>query len=257
MPVIAYIVIFTLIGSIFSLVGGFLLLLNRTYALKISHLLSSFAAGALLGSAFFDLIPEAVEHAEEFNLNPNSVYIWVLTGIIIFFLLERFIHWFHHSHVHEEHEEKHTVPLIVLGDSIHNFIDGVAIALTFMASIPLGIITTIAVAAHEIPQEIGDFGILLKRGMSRKKIIAINIFSALLALLGAAVGYFIGEKIESVIPIALSLTAGFFLYISVSDLIPEIHHENRRGFAFYESVMLILGIVLLYFLISFAHNTIH
>lgn len=239
---LGYIILFTLIGSVFSLIGGVFLLLNEKKTLKYSHFLAAFAAGTLLGTVFFDLLPEAVHEGEELGTGIN-IFLWTLVGILGFFLLERFIHWFHH-HQHEylDEEIKPTVPLIIVGDSVHNFIDGVVIAATFLVSIPLGIVTTLAVAAHEIPQEIGDFGILLHKGMKRKKIILVNIFSALTALLGALLAFWLGERVEASLPILLSITAGFFIYIAASDLIPEIHHENRKGFAVIETALMFLGV---------------
>ena len=242
LSILGYIILFTLIGSVFSLVGGVFLLFNEKKTLKYSHFLAAFAAGTLLGAVFFDLLPEAIALSEELSLGID-IFLWTLTGILGFFLLERFIHWFHH-HQHEylDEEVKPTVPLIIVGDSVHNFIDGVVIAATFLVSIPLGIVTTLAVAAHEIPQEIGDFGILLHKGMKRKKIILVNIGSALTALLGALFAFWLGERIEASLPILLSVTAGFFIYIAASDLIPEIHHENRRGFAVIETALMFLGV---------------
>ena len=170
-------------------------------------------------------------------------FFWALIGFLLFFLIERFIHWYHHhQHAYSDEGVKPTVPLVIVGDSVHNFIDGVVIAATFLISIPLGIVTTFAVAAHEIPQEIGDFGILLHKGMERKKVLLVNFLSALTALLGALITFWIGERIEPALPILLSLTAGFFIYIAASDLIPDIHHENRKGFAFWETVLLFLGV---------------
>ena len=246
LSVLGYIIFFTLVGSVFSLIGGVFLLVNEKKTLKYSHFLAAFAAGTLLGTVFFDLLPEAVDEAghmaSESGMEIN-IFFWTLFGILSFFLLERFIHWFHH-HQHEYAEEKvkPTVPLIIAGDSVHNFIDGVVIAATFLVSIPLGIVTTLAVAAHEIPQEIGDFGILLHKGLNRKKVLLVNILSALTALLGALITFWIGERIEPSIPILLSITAGFFIYIAASDLIPEIHHENRRGFAVIETSLMFLGV---------------
>lgn len=248
MPILAYIIIFNLIGSVISLAGGALLLLKHNLIVKISHLVASFAAGALLATAFLDLLPEAAHEAEELGIN---VFMWALAGFLFFFILERFIHWFHgHSHKHENIDSKPTVPLIVLGDSIHNFIDGIAIASTFMVSIPLGIITTFAVAAHEIPQEIGDFGILLHKGVKKKKVFMINFLSALTSIIGALLAYFIGGMIEGIVPIFLSITAGFFIYIAAADLIPEIHHENRKGFAVFESLLLISGVIAVWIVIQ-------
>ena len=239
---LGYIILFTLIGSVFSLIGGIFLLFNEKKTLKYSHLLAAFAAGTLLGTVFFDLLPEALNTSEELGLGID-IFLWTLAGILGFFLLERFIHWFHH-HQHEYLDEKvkPTIALIIAGDSVHNFIDGVVIAATFLVSIPLGIVTTLAVAAHEIPQEIGDFGILLHKGMKRKKIILVNIFSALTAILGALLAFWLGERIEASLPILLSITAGFFIYIAASDLIPEIHHENRKGFAVIETALMFLGV---------------
>jgi zinc and cadmium transporter len=250
---LAYILFFTFIGSIFSLIGGIILLYKERFALKFSHFLAAFAAGTLLGTVFFDLLPEAVHESErlkKIGIEAN-IFLFTLSGILGFFLLERFIHWFHHHQHDYEHEPtKPTIPLIILGDSVHNFIDGVVIAATFLVSIPLGIITTLAVAAHEIPQEIGDFGILLHKGMKREKIILVNIISAAAALLGALISYWIGDSIAISLPILLSITAGFFIYISASDLIPEIHHENRKGFAVAETLLLFLGVITVYVFIS-------
>ncbi len=237
---LGYILLFTFLGSVVSLVGGILLLIKEKWTLKISHLLMSFAAGVLLGTAFFDLLPEALEESAETN-----IFAWALTGIIAFFLLERFIYWFHHHHEHEDKETKPTVPLIILGDSVHNFLDGVAIAATFLVSVPLGMVTALAVAAHEIPQEIGDFAILLHRGMKRNKVIWVNILSALTAMAGAVLTFFVGDTVKNLLPVVISLTAGFFIYIAASDLIPEIHHE-KRGFAFLESLLLIAGVILIW-----------
>lgn len=240
------ILLFTFLGGIISLIGGIILLFKRKLTLKVSHLFISFAAGTLLGTAFFDLLPEA-----SVKSGHSDIFFWTLIGILFFFLLERFINWFHyHSEIPGGKETKPTIPLIILGDSIHNFIDGVVIAATFLVSIPLGIITTFAVAAHEIPQEIGDFAILLHMGLSKKKTLFFNLLSAFTAIFGAVLTFFLKDKIEGLLPIFLSLTAGFFIYIASSDLIPEIHHEKRKGFAFYESTLLIAGVVIILLFVS-------
>ena len=251
---LTYIIFFTLIGSVFSLIGGVFLLIKEKKTLKYSHFLSAFAAGTLLGTVFFDLFPEAVSESEtiagETSFEAN-IFLWSLIGFLVFFLIERFIHWYHH-HQHEFSDEgvKPTVPLVIVGDSVHNFIDGVVIAATFLINIPLGIVTTFAVAAHEIPQEIGDFGILLHKGVKRKNVLLINLVSALTALLGALITFWIGERIEPSLPILLSLTSGFFIYIAASDLIPEIHHENRKGFAVIETTCLFLGVGIIWIFIT-------
>src|SRR3989344_2014862 len=255
MDILGYIIVFTLIGSVISLIGGMLLLFREKFALKISHYLSAFAAGALLATAFFDLLPESFEHMEEFGMDVN-IPLWTLVGILSFFILERFIHH-HHSHNKEvEGEEKKAIiPLIIFGDTMHNFTDGVAIAATFLISIPLGIVTSLAVAAHEIPQEIGDFGLMLNRGMKRGKVLLINFYSSLAALAGALLTYIYKDSLEGFLPLVLSITAGFFIYIALADLIPEIHNKDNQKVAFWESVMLFIGVLVVYFAISTLHGS--
>ncbi|MCH7541462.1 ZIP family metal transporter [Patescibacteria group bacterium] len=235
--ILLYILFFTLVGSVVSLAGGIALLYKEQLAIKISHFLASFAAGTLLGTAFFDLLPESLEESGNTN-----IFFWALLGMLVFFLLERMIHWVHHHNKeHKQDEVEATVPLIILGDSVHNFIDGMIIAATFLVSIPLGIITTFAVASHEIPQEIGDFGILLNKGMRRKEVIIFNLLSAATAMVGALLIFFVGERVVTILPALLALTAGFFIYIAASDLIPEIHHKNAGGLALLETFLLFLG----------------
>lgn len=262
MTVLAYIIIFTLIGSVVSLVGGIFLLAKEKFAIKASHYLASFAAGTLLGAAFLDLLPEAQEHAEEFG--ETNIFIWVMFGILFFFLIEKLIHLFYchqkHNHQNMHHHEhisievylkgKSIVPLVILGDSLHNFIDGAIIAATFLVSIPLGIVTTLAVAAHEIPQEIGEFGIMLQKGVSKSKVLLFNLLSALVALIGALLTYAIGESIQSFLPILLSIGAGFFVYIAASDLIPEINNEEKKSVALFEIALLFLGVLIVWVAIT-------
>lgn len=245
MSTLTNILLFTFIGSLAALVGGLLLLSKEKLALRISHFLSSFAAGVLLGTAFFDLLPEAIHEGEERGID---IFFWTLFGIILFFMIERTIHWFHHHDDYHEHEKetKSTLPLIIIGDTMHNFIDGVVIAATFMTSPQLGIITTLAVFAHELPQEIGDFGLMLHKGMKRGKIIWVNIISAIAAFTGAIMTYLLGNVIEGYIPILLSVTAGFFIYIATSDIIPEIHYEKRKLHSVFESFLLLAGIAVMW-----------
>lgn len=233
-----------------SLIGGLLLLYKKDLALKFADYLAAFAAGALLGTAFLDLLPEAVEAVDE----PHAVFTWALVGIMAFFLLERAVHWFHHhQHEHSEEITKPIGPLIILGDTLHNFIDGAAIAITFLIDPAIGAVTTLAIAAHEIPQEIGDFGLLLKLGYSRKKVVLYNVLSACAALAGAALTYIIGLRIESALPALLAITAGFFIYIATSDIIPEIHAWHKKKTATIESALLIVGIVVIGVLVRLTH----
>lgn len=253
MDILGYILLFTFIGSIGSLIGGLILLSQKAFSKKIAHFLASFAAGVLIGTALIDLLPEALEHSEELGLDIN-IFSWALIGIIFFFLLERFIHWFHHHHDHskemEKQERQSSVPLIILGDTAHNFIDGIIIAATFLVDIKLGMITALAVAAHEIPQEIGDFGLLLHKGLSRIRVIWVNILSASAALVAAVLTFLVGESLEAILPALLSLSAGFFIYIALSDLIPEIHSEDRKDVAIWETLLLLLGVAVIWMAVT-------
>lgn len=258
MSLLFLILLFNFIGSVLSLVGGFLLVIKKSISSKTTHLLSSFAAGALLGAVFFDLLPEGLHEATLIGIGNNVMFSIVLVGILSFFLLERYLHWFHH-HEYSEKEitGKPIVPLIVIGDSIHNFVDGAAIAATFMVSIPLGILTTFAVAVHEIPQEIGDFGILLHQKVKRKKIILINLLSSLFSILGAIFAFLLGESFGFFTVLLLGFSAGLFLYIALSDLVPEIHNENKRGKAFGETLCLFLGVLVVYLGLFIIENVFH
>jgi len=250
MPILAYILLFTFLGSIGALIGGLILLSREKFALKVSHYLASFAAGVLLASAFFDLLPEATHEGEKAEIN---VFFWALMGILLFFAIERFIHWFHHHEEYHEHEKESqsTIPLIIIGDTTHNFVDGIVIAATFLVDIQLGIVTALAVAAHEIPQEIADFGLMLHKGLSRMRIILVNVLSASAAFLGALITYAFGNFLHAYLPIALAATAGFFIYIAASDLIPEIHYEKRRGVALAKTVLLFLGVLVIWLSLAF------
>lgn len=235
---LAYIFIFTIIGSIFSLAGSFFLIFKKEITESFSAFLISFAAGILLAFAFLDLLPEAQEAAGEFNF-----LIPALLGFIIFFLGERYLRLFHHHH---SHGEKTPTALVLIGDGLHNFIDGVAITASFLTSIPLGIVTSLAVAAHEIPQEIADMGILLANRLPKTKALFYNFLSALTALAGALLAYYFAEIIEGNLYIFLSATAGFFIYISASDLIPSLHEQNLKDKSFQYILVFLFGIALVF-----------
>ena len=214
-----YALISVIIVSLISLIGIFTLAINSNILRKVLLLLVSFAAGALLGDVFIHLLPEVVE---EFGFS-LEVSLYVLVGILIFFVLEKVVQW-RHCHIPTTKTHVHPVALMnLIGDGLHNLIDGMIIAGSYITSIPLGIATTIAVILHEIPQEIGDFGVLLHGGFKRAKALLFNFIFALFSVLGALIVLAIGSAIENFPMIILPITAGGFIYIAGSDLIPELH----------------------------------
>ncbi|KKT76982.1 MAG: Metal cation transporter, ZIP family [Microgenomates group bacterium GW2011_GWB1_44_8] len=214
------ILFWSFVGSVASLGGGILLALRKkAFTHGQSLLLVSFAAGVLLSTAFFDLLPEAGE----------AMWGGILAGIIFLFLLEKFLWYHHHDEEHEGH--KRTPILITVGDTVHNFIDGAVIAGTFLVSPATGVVTALAVAAHEIPHEMADFGVLLSKGWARKKVVLINLASAGVSLLGAVLMYVMGIRFGAILPYLLSFSGGMFIYLACSDLIPELHHGHRESLA--------------------------
>ncbi len=244
-----HIIFFSLIGGVFSLVGGMLLLRRKKTAETLGKYATPFAAGALLAAAFFELLPEALE-----VMVAGTAMRWVLGGIIAFFLLEHFLHWFHHHHEHQDKSMHVTAPLIIIGDSVHNLLDGIAIGAAFLISVPAGIVAAIAVATHEIPQEIGDFGLLLKQGYNRQKVIIINVLSALMSTVGALLIFWLGS--ESALPLGemLAITAGMFIYIAASDLIPTIHQTFNKKYNYAAVALLLLGILTVGVTTEIAHK---
>ncbi len=210
----------TFLVTIISLVGIFTLSLNEKLLHKLLYYLVSFSAGALIGSAFLHLLPEALE-----KTSSEIVFYSLIFGFILFFLLERYFCW---RHCHDETCNVHAFSYLSLaGDSLHNLIDGLVIAASFMVSVKLGIITTLAVILHEIPQELGDFGVLVYGGFSKKKALVYNFISAFMAMIGAIIGYFISGTASGYSYYIVPLTAGGFIYIAASDLIPQIHKERN------------------------------
>ena len=212
--------------SIISLVGILALSIKTKNLRKILIYLISFSAGALFGDAFIHLIPELIEKQQALTL---SISLYILLGIILFFILEKFIHWQHcHSHMIDE---KHVHPFAytnLVGDAFHNFLDGIIIASSYLISIPTGIATTLAVLLHEIPQEVGDFGILLHAGFKKSKALLLNFLSALAAFLGAIITILLGSSIENLEMFLIPIAAGGFIYIAGSDLIPELHKDSDK-----------------------------
>ena len=234
----------TFIVSLISLIGIFFIGMKQDTLTKAIKYLVSFAVGGLLGGAFFHLLPESMETG-----NP-SLFIYVLSGILIFFLIENFLHW---RHCHKGQCDAHTFTYLnLIGDGIHNFIDGMIIAASFVTDIRLGVITTLAVAAHEIPQEIGDFGILVYGGFSKSKALLFNLLSALTAMAGAVIAYFSFSQIVWLKEVLIPFTAGGFLYIALVDLIPELHKDGGKDNMALQFITMIGGLLLMWLLkISF------
>ncbi len=233
-------VLATLLISVFSLVGALTLAIKDNILRKITLFLVAFSTGALLGGAFLHLLPEAIEGSSEL-----SPFLYLLLGIIIFFLLERILKW---HHCHEEGKcDVHTFTyMILVGDGLHNFIDGLVIVSAFFVSPEVGIAATIAIASHEIPQEFGDFGVLIHGGFSKVKALMFNFISALTAILGAILGYYLISGIEDLSLKLLPIAAGGFIYISMSDLIPELHKEKNLAKSFYTFSVFVFGLIFMY-----------
>ncbi len=237
---IAYTFFSLVVVSLISLIGVVTLSLNPERLKKMVLYLVSFAVGGLLGDTFIHLLPETFETMGGMNL---TVSFLILSGIILFFILEKFLRW-QHCHIPTSLEHKHpVVALNLIGDGVHNAFDGMIIASSFMVSPSIGFATTLAVILHEIPQEIGDFGVLIHGGLSVKKALWCNLLSALSAFLGAALVFAIGPKIQNFSSYILPITSGGFLYIAGSDLIPELHQHNERlSASFGQLVCILLGI---------------
>lgn len=211
-------------GSMISLVGGATLFLAKRRRDRAVQIALPLGAGALLAAAFFDLLPESFDHGE-----PRSLLLWTLVGFTAFFLFERLATWFHHHHEHslgKRNESQNR--MVVVGDLLHNMIDGVAIGAAFIANPLTGLITTLAVSAHEIPKELGTFGILLSRGWRDRKVLWANVMTAVGTLIVALLTYYIGQTMILPLGPLLAVTAGMFIYIAASDIIPDIHEQSRR-----------------------------
>ena len=243
-------IFFSLVGGFFSLIGAVLLLSHRKLAAILAQYATPFAAGALLGAVFLDLLVEGIEKEQ-----PRVVLAAALSGIIIFFIAERFLRWFHHHHENEDKNRDPAISLIVAGDTLHNALDGVAIAAAFLVSVPTGIVTTLAVAAHEIPQEIADFGLLIAKGMKRKQALIINIFSSLATTVAAVITYTLGADDKLPVGALLGLSAGFLLYVALSDVIPTIHAKaDASKLLQKQTFLLIFGVLVVAISVLLAHS---
>jgi len=229
--------------SLISFVGVIFIGLKESLLRRVVMVLVGFASGTLLGGAFFDLLPEAVNMINP----PITIFYFVTLGIIVFFCIEKFLYW---RHCHEEECQVHTFAYISLvGDGVHNFIDGMIIAATFVLSFELGFITTLAVISHEIPQEIGDFGVLIYSGLGKRKALTYNFISALTAILGAIVTYYVvylRDNYTLLVPFA----AGGFIYIAATDLMPELHKKSHAGESIIQLLSILFGLGLMAYLTS-------
>ncbi len=242
------VIFYSLVGGLFSLVGAAVLLRNKKAAHSLAEYGMPFAAGALLAAVFLDLLKDGLEQS-----GAQIVLTSALIGVLAFFIAERFLRWFHHHHQHEKPDPSTT--LVIIGDTLHNALDGVAIAAAFLISVPTGIVTTIAVAAHEIPQEIGDFGLLLAKGMNRRKVLLVNVISSLATSVVAVVVFALGKTNNLPIGVLLGLSAGFLLYIAMSDVIPTIHEKSSDAKIFeLQPLLMLLGAVMVALSIQVAHK---
>ncbi len=226
--------------SVISLVGIFALLLKEKILDKMLVILIGFAAGGLLGGALLHIIPEALEKGDD----AHTVFMYVIAGFIMFFVLERYLKWRHcHNGVCDIHAFSY---LNLVGDGIHNLIDGIIIGASFLVNIEFGFVTTFAIILHEIPQEIGDFGVLIYGGFSKFKALFYNYISASICIAGTVIGYFFADRIGGFSAAMLPIAAGGFIYISASDLVPELHKQKDEKRAFFSLIAFMLGIGLMF-----------
>jgi len=269
---IGFLMIF-LIGLL-SLIGLFLISVKEKVLDNILFILVAFGTGTILATALFSLIPESLHHLEELNaeggtLNESFLFLFVIIGFVVFFVIERFIYWFH-GHAHEKESQfvcysdktgtfdeqleergkvKSFVILNLLGDGLHNFLDGIIIMVGFLGGITSGIIITLAVVFHELPQEIGDFGILLYGGFTKKKALLFNFISAMVALLGGLVAYSLSNTVEEFNLFILAFSGGGFLYIACTELMPELIKEKDLKKSVIQTIIFLCGLLLIIFLI--------
>jgi zinc and cadmium transporter len=233
-----YAIISVVIISLVSILGIFTIYLTKKHMSKLLLFLVSLSTGTLFGGAFLHLLPEAFE---KLGLG-IEVGIYLLTGILTFFVLEKFIHW-RHCHVPTSKSHPHPFAYMnLVGDALHNLIDGLIIGTTYLVSIPLGITTSLAVLFHEIPQEIGDFGVLIHGGFKKTKALFFNFLTATTAILGAILGLWLGSALDFFVVFIVPFTAGGFIYIAGSDLIPELHKESKPSRSLLQFIGIIIGI---------------
>ena len=272
MSTLLWIILFTLASGVLSVLaaGTFLALPAKQREGVLPHLVS-FATGALLGAALLALIPHAVEAAGMENV--HEVGIALIAGIALFFVLEKFLLWRHchddhcaehpvgdghvhahdHAHQHEQARKKASGSLVLVGDALHNVLDGVLIAAAFLTDVHLGIVTALAIMAHEIPQEVGNFAVLLNSGVSRRRALVLNLLTSLTAVIGGVIGFFALEKALVVLPFAVAVAASSLLYVAVADLIPGLHRKIDPRSSVTQVLLIGVGIALIAFAERQAH----
>jgi zinc and cadmium transporter len=261
MDLLYWIIIFSLLGGVVSVIAASVfLLLPESWRTRLLPHFVSYAIGALLAAAFLALLPHSMNEA---SVDFHQIGLTVLLGILGFFLLEKMVLW---RHCHSSHCEAHSpdeahkkgsdqsvVTLILVGDGLHNFVDGVLIAAAFMTDIHLGVVTSIAVATHEIPQEVGDFAILLHSGMSRLKAFIMNVSTSITTLIGALLAYVGLSGMESLIPFILAIAASSFIYIAMADLLPGLHKKTQLSATIKQILLIVMGVITIYA----AHSSLH
>jgi len=246
MSVLFYILVSTFLISLIAFMGALTLFFKKKLLDKVLLILVAFSAGALMGGAFLHLIPETVVKVGLDEGSLLKVFLYLLLGFCIFFILEQFIRW-HHHHATEHPKIMPFSYLVLISDGVHNFIDGLIIAASFIVAFPVGVVTALAVALHEIPQEIGDYGVLVYGGIKRVKALFLNFLSAVTVILGGIVGFLLAEEIGKSIVFLLPFAAGNFIYIAASDLIPEIKHREslKKSLIHFSIFLLGMGLMLL------------
>jgi zinc and cadmium transporter len=259
MSLLSWIIVFCLLGGLLSVLAAALfLVLSESLRNHLLPHLVSFATGTLLGAAFLGLLPHALDSVAGSDV--HVIPMAVLLGLLGFFLLEKLVLWRHchadHCEVHAPDEESHdhsTGAMILVGDGLHNFLDGILIAGAFLTDIHLGVVTSVAVAAHEIPQEVGDFAVLLHSGFNRGRAFLYNILTSLTTVIGGVLAYFTLQQMQTALPFVLAIAASSFIYIAVADLIPTLHRRVEGSATVQQVALIAAGILLIYS----THSTLH
>lgn len=268
MPLLSWIILFTALGGVVSAVAAsaFLVAPQNLRTRVLPHLVS-FATGALLAAALLGLLPHAIDAVGA--AGAHEIGLTLLLGLLLFFILEKLVLWRHchqevceghvphealqHGHAHDQRRDAASASLILIGDGFHNILDGVLIAAAFMTDVHLGIVTALAVIAHEVPQEVGDLAILLHGGMSRLRAFTLNTLTSVTSVIGGVAAYYSFGRTQQLLPYALAIAASSFLYIAVADLIPGLHRRVDPGSGVKQFVCIVLGMAVIYFSHSMAH----